>query len=138
MIPLQRDCFAVVVQNLGFDDSSYVILRRIRAISRFGFLFVLFSYVDCASTCSRNLVFRVKLSCRVNVVFDDGVNVFHLRFVVTATLVDQLPLRLRIMFLMMISINVVGSAGRSKPPFQLTPGCRLIFKFNNYCWPFAG
>ena len=31
----------------------------------------------------------------------------------------------------------VGSAGRSKPPFQLTPGCRLILKFNNYCWLLA-
>ena len=45
------DCFIVVVQNLGFGNSRYIILRsRIRAISYFGFLVVLFSYVECAST----------------------------------------------------------------------------------------
>ena len=40
------DYFVVVIENLGFGDLShvYVILSRIRAISRFGF-FVLFSYL---------------------------------------------------------------------------------------------
>ena len=106
MIPLQRDCFVVVIQNLGFDNLSYVVLRRIRAIYCFGFLFVLFSYIECASTCSQHLWFLVAFSCRVdnknNLVFHNGKNLFDLRFVVTSTLVDQLPLRLQIMFLLMV------------------------------------
>ena len=65
-IPLQRDCFIVVIQNLGFDKLGYVVLRRIRAIYRFGFLFVLFSYVERASTCSRSLWFLVAFSCRID------------------------------------------------------------------------
>ena len=50
--PLQRDCFVVVVQNLGLGDLIHVMLRRIRAISHFGFLIVLLSCVEIAPTCS--------------------------------------------------------------------------------------
>ena len=62
----QRDWFIVFIQNVGFDDSIYVVLSSIRAISCFGFLFVLFSYVEFASTCSRNIWFLVNFSCRVD------------------------------------------------------------------------
>ena len=50
---------------MGFGDSSYVILRRIRSISCFACLFVLLSCVECAPTCSQNLVFLRSLSCHV-------------------------------------------------------------------------
>ena len=50
-------------------------------------------------------MFLINLSCNVNVnvlmFFDDGEDLFDLCLVVTATLVDQLPLRLQIKFVLM-------------------------------------
>ena len=58
--------FIDVSENLGFAKPSYVMLRRIRASFWFGFLFVLLSYVECAPTCSWNLVFLRSVSCPVD------------------------------------------------------------------------
>ena len=58
--------FIVVFQNLGFGDSSYIILSRTRAISWLEFFVAVFSYVENAPTCSRNLVFLRSLSCQVD------------------------------------------------------------------------
>ena len=58
---------SVVVINQGFRNLSYEILQQIRAISCFGFLCVLLSWV-CGNTptFSWNLVFQTSLSCHVD------------------------------------------------------------------------
>ena len=95
--------------------------------------------MECAPTSSQNLVILRSLSCQVDnnllMFFSRWPKIFRWFLTVLATLVDQLQLQLPSMFLLMIPIENVSSAGRSKPPSQHTLECHLILKFNNYCSP---
>ena len=58
--------FVDVLQNLGFEDPRYVLLRQIRANFCFGFLFCTVVVCEYAPTLSRNLVFQRSLSCPID------------------------------------------------------------------------
>ena len=100
----------VVVKNLSFDISSYVMLCGNRSCFCFG-LFLFIVVVLRAPTSGWNLVCLSSLSCNIGntvlMFFDDVEKLLDLSLIVPAISMVQLPLRLQIIFLLVIFMEYV-------------------------------